>query len=189
VINSNFQKVFERFDSVIELAFLDTDQYNYYIGFDGDDPVQIKMDTSDGQKIFYRSPADEQWIEIVLDNGEGQHIALDHRDLMQMIADKFKEIFISFNVWENATIYFNGQAYMSGDDEVHEYVDPSDYAQTYNSDTVTVTYAEPLKTVMLYGIEAGNGLADYSVLLKLQEYTKSLGYRMSHDENGFMIYK
>ncbi|MFB8378205.1 hypothetical protein [Paenibacillus taichungensis] len=184
--------LYERFSSIEELEFMDTDHFKYYVGNDPgmDEPVQVKIDRK-SMKIYYRSPADDTWIEEQMDAPAFADTPKpEHRELMEMIADKLKVIFIAGDVWHDATIFFNGQAYKSGQAEADEYVNPTDYVAYCNPETVTVTYEGRLNRAMNEGeYNPDTGLTDWTVYVNAQKMLESYGYYFSLINNfSFTIY-
>lgn len=178
----------KRFSSAEEMGFLHTEQYKYYAGYDPDDgPAQIRIDKQQ-LKLFYRFLTDDTWIE---EQTQPVPPSSEHRELMETIADRLRGIFQENNVWQDATIYFNGQAYVSGEDEgVDEYVDSTDYVAHANPNTVTVTYEGPLKTAMNHGeYNTDTGTTEWTVCMNVQSMLRSYGYYMVINTSGnFTIY-
>lgn len=183
----------QRFSSIEELKFMDTDKWKYYVGNDPgmDEPVQIKVDRQT-MKIYYRSPSDESWVEENTDDDPTLTDVpkLEHRELMEVIADQLKKIFVAAKMWHDATIYFNNQAYVSESEEVDEYVDPTDYVPYCNPETVTVTYEGSLGIAINEGqYDPDTELTDWTVFVNVQKMLESYGYYLSLiNHYSFTIY-
>ncbi|MEN1990791.1 hypothetical protein [Paenibacillus hubeiensis] len=190
-MNNIEQYINQRFSSAEEYEFLNTEQYRYFIGNEPgmDEPVQIRADVHKNI-VEYRNPTHDKWVldpefklsEIIQND--------DHRNVMQAIADELKAIFIQHDLWYDATIYFNQQAYVSGEEEVYEYVDPTDYAPLANTETVTVTYEGRLNTAINQGqYNPDTGETDWTLICDIQDMLHQYGYYMSvTDHISFVIY-
>ncbi|WP_103110967.1 hypothetical protein [Brevibacillus reuszeri] len=112
-----------------------------------------------------------------------------HRELMEIIAEKLKGIFQERNLWFETIIFFNGRAYNSSRERVNECINPKDYINFHNPETVTVIYEGPLKRIMNYGVHNPfTGVTDWSLLESVEQMVESYGYRLVvNDISGFTI--
>ncbi|OMF66935.1 hypothetical protein [Paenibacillus glucanolyticus] len=177
------QFIEERFNSVNNFT-IPEQEYTYWTGMDNVNcPIQFRYRPSVG--LEYRTLSDNAWI---LDQ---TYLTIrDYRCTIENIADGLRDVFKKHNLYNNVTIYFNGKAYIGdgGVEEVHEYVDPTDYVPSPNVHTITVTYEGHASLAINYGLlNPDTGERDCSLLIDLGSHLKSFGYYLSMVDHYYFV--
>lgn len=178
------QYIEERFNCVNNITIPEK-EYTFWTGIDSYNcPVQFRFRPSIG--LEYRTLSDSSWI---LDKSY-LYKSDAHRRTMENIADGIRDVFKKHSLFNNVTIYFNGKAYIGdgGKDEVHEYIDPTDYVPSPNVHSITVTYEGQASLAINYGlINPDTGERDCSLLIDLGSQLKRFGYYLSMVDHYYFV--